>query len=62
MLLSLREQPFLEWTYTPNAIAGNTLTINETKVVLKGITVSGKMMREHRNLKSHLATLQRTVS
>lgn len=61
MLPSLREQLFLEWTYNPNAIAGNTLTINETKVVLKGITVSGKMMREHRNLKSHLTTLRRTV-
>lgn len=44
---SLREKLFLEWTYNSNAIEGNTLTINETKVVLEGITVGGKTMREH---------------
>ena len=31
---SLREKLLLEWTYNTNAIEGNTLTINETKVVL----------------------------
>lgn len=46
-LKSLREKLFLEWTYHSNAIEGNTLTINETKVVLEGITVGGKTMREH---------------
>ena len=29
-----------------NAIEGNTLTINETKVVLEGITVGGKTLSE----------------
>ena len=32
---SLREKLFLEWTYNSNAIEGNTLTINETKVVIR---------------------------
>src|SRR6478735_3835568 len=36
-LKSLREKLLLEWTYNTNAIEGNTLTMNETKVVLKGI-------------------------
>ncbi|MEB2282596.1 hypothetical protein LAV73_21960 [Lysinibacillus xylanilyticus] len=35
-LKSLREKLLLEWTYNSNAIEGNTLTINETKVVLEG--------------------------
>ena len=44
---SLREKLFLEWTYNSNAIEGNTLTLRETKVVLEGITVGGKSLREH---------------
>ena len=44
---SLHEQMVLEWTYNSNAIEGNTLTIKETKVVLEGITIGGKSMREH---------------
>lgn len=43
----------LEWTYNTNAIEGNTLTINETKVVLEGITVGGKTMREHLEVINH---------
>jgi Fic family protein len=35
------------WTYHSNAIEGNTLTLLETKVVLEGITVGGKALREH---------------
>lgn len=46
-LLSLRDKIALEWTYHSNAIEGNTLTLRETKVVLEGITIGGKSMREH---------------
>lgn len=46
-LASLREKLMLEWTYHSNAIEGNTLTLRETKVVLEGITVGGKSLREH---------------
>ncbi|WP_420871018.1 Fic family protein [Herbaspirillum rubrisubalbicans] len=44
---SLREKLMLEWTYHSNAIEGNTLTLRETKVVLEGITVGGKSLREY---------------
>ena len=44
---SLHEALVLEWTYHSNAIEGNTLTLMETKVVLDGITIGGKSMREH---------------
>lgn len=46
-LASLREALALEWTYHSNAIEDNTLTLRETKVVLEGITVGGKTLREH---------------
>lgn len=49
----LREKIILEWTYHSNAIEGNTLTMNETKVVLEGITVGGKRMTEHLEVINH---------
>jgi len=44
---NLHEDLVLCWTYHSNAIEGNTLSLKETKVVLEGITVGGKTMREH---------------
>ena len=44
---SLQEDLILRWTYHSNAIEGNTLTLLETKVVLEGITIGGKALREH---------------
>jgi len=44
---NLHEDLILRWTYHSNAIEGNTLTLLETKVVLEGITVGGKALREH---------------
>lgn len=38
----------IEYTYDSNRIEGNTLTLNETELVVnKGITIAGKGMREH---------------
>ena len=50
---SLREHLLIEWTYHSNAIEGNTLTLAETKVVLEGITVGGKTLREHLEVINH---------
>lgn len=50
---SIRENLNLEWTYNSNAIEGNTLTLMETKVVLEGITVGGKSLREHLEVINH---------
>jgi len=50
---SLRESLALDWTYNSNAIEGNTLTLSETKVVLEGITVGGKSLREHLEAVNH---------
>lgn len=52
-LKSLRENMLVEWTYNTNAIEGNTLTISETKVVLEGITIGGKSIREHLEVINH---------
>lgn len=39
--------------FNSNAIVGNTLTLQETKVVLEGITVGGKTMREYLKVINH---------
>ena len=44
----------VELTYTSNALEGNTLTRSETAIVLeKGITVSGKPLRDHLEATGH---------
>ncbi len=44
---SLREALRVEHTYASNAIEGNTLTLQETRAVLEGVTVAGKPLRDH---------------
>ena len=48
----------VELTYSSNAIEGNTLTRAETAIVLeKGITVSGKPLRDHMEAIDHMEAL-----
>ncbi|TGK87926.1 Fic family protein [Leptospira noumeaensis] len=50
----LREQFYLEWTYNSNAIEGNTLSLQETDLVLRqGITIGNKSLREHFEVINH---------
>ena len=63
-LKSLKESNILDWTYNSNAIEGNTLTLRETKVVLEGITVGGKSVKEHLEAINHkyaIAYLEKLV-
>lgn len=47
-LARLHEEMRLVHTYHSNAIEGNTLTLQETKLVLEeGVTIGGKSLREH---------------
>lgn len=57
-LKSLEENFKLEWTYNSNAIEGNTLTLKETKVVLEGITIGGKTIREHLEAINHKEAIE----
>ncbi|MFC1496196.1 Fic family protein [Candidatus Margulisiibacteriota bacterium] len=50
----LSEYFTVEWTYNSNAIEGNTMTLQETSLILKeGLTISGKSMREHLEVTNH---------
>lgn len=52
-LRSLEESINLEWTYNSNGIEENSLTLRETQVVLEGITVGGKSIKEHLEAINH---------
>jgi len=44
----------LEWTYNSNSIEGNTLTLQETKMIIEdGMTIKGKSLREHFEAVNH---------
>lgn len=44
----------IEWTYHSNSIEGNTLNLNETRIVLEqGMTIHGKSLREHFEVVNH---------
>lgn len=49
----LREEFLVEFTYNSNAIEGNTLTIQETAMVLEGITIDKKPLKEHLEVIGH---------
>ena len=53
LLKSLKESINLELIYNSNGIEGNTLTLRETQVVLEGITVGGKTLKEHLEAINH---------
>lgn len=49
----------VELTYTSNAIEGNTLTRQETALVIeKGLTVRGKPLKDHQEAVDHVAALR----
>jgi Fic family protein len=50
----LREYSLVEWTYNSNAIEGSSVTLQETRaILLDGITVNGKPLREHLEVINH---------
>ena len=58
-LQKIKEALAVEWTYNSNNIEGNTLTLQETQLVLQeGITIKGKSLREHFEAKNHETALK----
>ena len=56
----LRTELMMEWTYHSNAIEGNTITLQETRVILSdGITVGGKTLREHFETLNHHEAIEK---
>ncbi len=49
----LNEEFIIEYTYNSNAIEGNTLTLRETDLVLRGLTIGQKPLKEHMEAVGH---------
>ena len=52
-LQRLQEEFLVEYTYNSNAIEGNTLTLRETDMVLRGLTIDRKPLKDHMDTKMH---------
>ena len=50
---ALNEQFAVEYTYNSNAIEGNTLTLRETGLVLRGLTIDKKPLKDHFDVVGH---------
>ncbi len=49
----LNEEFIVEYTYNSNAIEGNTLTLRETDMVLQGLTIGQKPLKDHMEAIGH---------
>ena len=49
----LNEEFMIDFTYNSNAIEGNTLTLQETAMVLEGITIDQKPLKDHLEAVGH---------
>ena len=49
----LYEDFMIEYTYNSNAIEGNTLTLRETDMVLRGLTIDKKPLKDHMEAVGH---------
>lgn len=52
-LRRMRDEFAVEYTYDSNAIEGNTLTLRETALVLKGLTIDKKPLKDHLEAVGH---------
>lgn len=50
---ALRKEFLIEFTYNSNAIEGNTLTLRETAMVLEGMTIDKKPLKDHLEAVGH---------
>lgn len=58
-LRKIQEALDVEYTYESNRIEGNTLTLQETALVVnEGVTISGKSMREHLEAINHAQAIE----
>jgi Fic family protein len=59
LVRKLDEQFTVEWTFNSNAIEGNTLTLQETDLVInRGLTIGNKTLKEHFEAINHKAGIR----
>lgn len=65
IVAKLKEQFLIEWTYNSNALEGNTLSLQETELVInRGLTIGNKSLKEHFEVINHkecIETVERFI-
>ena len=61
-LKRLQDEFLVEFTYNSNAIEGNTLTIQETALVLEGVTIDRKPLKDHLEAVGHRDAFHYVIS
>jgi excisionase family DNA binding protein len=61
-LQRLQDEFLIEFTYNSNAIEGNTLTLQETALVLEGLTIDQKPLKDHLEAVGHRDAFHYVVS
>lgn len=61
-LKRLQDEFLVEFTYNSNAIEGNTLTLQETALVLEGVTIDKKPLKDHLEAVGHRNAFNYVVS
>jgi excisionase family DNA binding protein len=61
-LKRLLDEFLVEFTYNSNAIEGNTLTLQETALVLEGVTIDKKPLKDHLEAVGHRDAFNYVVS
>jgi len=52
--IALKERLKVDWTYTSNAIEGNTISLGDTAYIIQyGLTIKGKSIAEHNEVIGH---------
>ena len=57
----LNEEFIVEYTYNSNAIEGNTLTLRETDLVLRGLTIDRKPLKDHMEAVGHNVPISESI-
>ena len=58
---NLKQQLFVYWTYSSNAIEGNSLTLGETDFIIReGLTIAGKPLQDHKDAEAHYNAVKLT--
>jgi Fic family protein len=51
---TLQDELKIQWTYTSNAIEGNTISLGDTAFIIEhGLTIKGKSIKEHNEVVGH---------
>ncbi|RPI74990.1 MAG: Fic family protein [Desulfobacteraceae bacterium] len=59
LIEKLRDEFALEWTFNTNALEGNTLSLQETDLVInRGVTIGGKSLKEHFEAINHIGAVK----